>query len=112
MQSVIDYRDIVNEKAAEELKNHSCCFYIIRLDDDTFKYGRTTVLALRKANYDIGRLHQVSFYCYVPLDDCVSFEKMFSDLVKDYKIRGKHELIRLPEDILEKILKDLLIRQG
>lgn len=70
------------------------------------------MLALRKVNYDVGRLQQVSFYCYVPLDDCVSFEKKFSDLIEGYKIRGKHELIRLPEEILEKTLKNLLIHWG
>lgn len=87
-----------------------CYFYIIRLNEDTFKFGHASSLKLRKASYDIGRLQQVSFYCYVALENCADFEKEFSKNVGAYKIRGKHELVCMPQELIDLTLIKLLSR--
>lgn len=86
----------------------TCYFYIIRLNDDSFKFGKANILKLRAASYNIGRLNQISFYAYIKVKDCADFERKFSKNVEEYKIRGRHELIKLPVNVLDKILQGML----
>lgn len=86
MQSMNDYVESDDEFDSKD--ENTCYFYIIRLNDDSFKFGKANILKLRAASYNIGRLEQISFYAYVKVKTVRILRESSARTLKNIKLEA------------------------
>lgn len=104
---VIRHKDDINEKMEENLgikkrnktiinkHNKTPVIYILKVDDETYKIGKSTDLKNRMKQYNVGRVNDLPLVFAYKTDHIDEIENCIKMNLKQYQLKNKTELYKI-----------------
>jgi phage anti-repressor protein/predicted GIY-YIG superfamily endonuclease len=94
----------INKKIIENNKSHGI-IYVLRVDDEIYKIGKTKELKNRIKQYKVGRLSELPIALVYKTDQMDDIEKCMKDNLKNYQEKNKTELYKIDLDFVKDTIK-------
>lgn len=91
---------IKNKEIIEQNKQHAL-IYILKVDDEVYKIGKTTELKNRMKQYKVGRISELPIVFVYKTDNINDIEKCMKDNLTKYQLLNKTELYKIDLDFVK-----------
>jgi len=93
-----------NKVIMDSNKNHGL-IYILKVDDETYKLGRTSELKKRMKIYNVGRISDLPIVFVYKTDNINQIEKCIKDNLKTYQLKNNTELYKIDVNFVKETIK-------
>ena len=94
-----------NNKKVIEKNKQSGLIYILKVDDETFKIGRTGEIKKRMKQYNVGKLYELPIVFVYKTNDILNIEKCIKDNLKQYQAKNNTELYKIDINFINDTVK-------
>ena len=94
---------IKNKAIIEQNKQHAL-IYILKVDDEVYKIGKTTELKNRMKQYKVGRISELPIVFVYKTDAINDIEKCMKDNLAKYQLQSKTELYKIDLDFVKETI--------
>jgi phage anti-repressor protein len=94
---------IKNKEIIEQNKQHAL-IYILKVDDEVYKIGKTTELKNRMKQYKVGRISELPIVFVYKTDQINDIEKCMKDNLAKYQLQNKTELYKIDLDFVKETI--------
>ena len=94
-----------NNKKVIEKNKQSGLIYVLKVDDETFKIGRTGEIKKRLKQYNVGKLYELPIVFVYKTDDILNIEKCIKDNLKQYQAKNNTELYKIDINFINDTVK-------